>query len=136
MTMASNRPIEANRSNAKRSTGPKTATGKAKSSRNALRHGFARSRTGDGHEVSVLAAELSIALERHAATIATDLAGSRLQLLRIRLVRHGMLAALLEAPAEGSLDKIQRLERYERAAMVGQNALSELCAPGEPRWAN
>jgi hypothetical protein len=40
--MASERQFEANRKNAKRSTGPKTRAGKARSSRNALRHGLAR----------------------------------------------------------------------------------------------
>jgi len=40
--MASKRQNEANRSNAARSKGPKTAGGKATSSRNALRHGLAR----------------------------------------------------------------------------------------------
>jgi hypothetical protein len=38
--MASERQIAANRQNAKRSRGPKTEHGKARSSRNALRHGF------------------------------------------------------------------------------------------------
>src|SRR6266536_1214201 len=38
--MTSLRQIEANRHNALRSTGPKTETGKRRSRRNALRHGF------------------------------------------------------------------------------------------------
>ncbi len=38
--MASDRQIEANRKNARRSTGPRTALGKARSSLNAVRHGF------------------------------------------------------------------------------------------------
>ena len=37
--MATKKQLEANRTNAKRSTGPKTAAGKLKSSRNAYRHG-------------------------------------------------------------------------------------------------
>jgi len=41
--MTSNRQIEANRMNAKPSTGPKTAAGKERASGNALRHG----QTGD-----------------------------------------------------------------------------------------
>ena len=42
--MASEKQIEANRRNAKRSTGPKSTNGKAIASRNAFRHGLASSR--------------------------------------------------------------------------------------------
>jgi hypothetical protein len=38
--MASEKQIAANRANAKRSTGPKTAAGKLRSSREAFRHGL------------------------------------------------------------------------------------------------
>ena len=38
--MVSRRQLEANRSNAKRSTGPKTGLGKARAARNSLRHGL------------------------------------------------------------------------------------------------
>ena len=43
--MASKRQIRANRRNARRSTGPRTAAGKAASAANALRHGLAAART-------------------------------------------------------------------------------------------
>jgi hypothetical protein len=39
--MTSNRRIEANRRNSRKSCGPRTAAGKATASRNALRHGLA-----------------------------------------------------------------------------------------------
>jgi len=38
--MMSSRKVEANRRNARKSTGPKTATGKKMVSRNAVKHGF------------------------------------------------------------------------------------------------
>src|SRR5688500_8388717 len=41
--MTSDRRISANRENASKSTGPRTANGKTQSSRNALRHGLAAS---------------------------------------------------------------------------------------------
>ena len=40
LAMATEKQIRANRENAKKSTGPKTAGGRARSSRNALRHGL------------------------------------------------------------------------------------------------
>jgi hypothetical protein len=40
MVMASQKQLEANRANAKQSTGPKTAQGKSRSSLNALKHGL------------------------------------------------------------------------------------------------
>jgi hypothetical protein len=40
--MASEKQIAANRANAMRSTGPKPAAGKLRSSRNAFRHGLSR----------------------------------------------------------------------------------------------
>src|SRR3984893_13113796 len=39
-SMASEKQIAANRANAQKSTGPRTAAGRLKSSRNALRHGL------------------------------------------------------------------------------------------------
>ena len=42
-TLATEKQIAANRANAKRSTGPRTAAGKLKSSRNAYRHGLSSS---------------------------------------------------------------------------------------------
>ena len=48
--MATLKQIEANRANARKSTGPKTAEGKDTSSRNALRHGLTSTRTIVGNE--------------------------------------------------------------------------------------
>jgi len=45
--MATERQIKANRENAKRSTGPKTAAGRLKSSRNSFRHGLSLPLTSD-----------------------------------------------------------------------------------------
>ena len=56
--MTSNRQIEANRGNAKRSSGPRTEAGKKRSSRNSLRHGLARPMTsGSDYEVRAMARE-------------------------------------------------------------------------------
>ncbi|MBB4361515.1 hypothetical protein GGD65_002537 [Bradyrhizobium sp. CIR18] len=119
--MVSIRQIEANRSNAKRSTGPKTAVGKTRSSRNALRHGLARSIISDPPEAENLAVAIATGIG-HPVTpdAAMALARSKLALLRIRSMRQAMLGALLTCPLAADLKGLQGLERYDRAALVQQ----------------
>jgi len=75
--MTLNRQIEANRMNAKPSTGPKTAAGKERASGNALRHGLSRRRTkGDletEHVITAMIAKLgAISLTRNQSRSADD----------------------------------------------------------------
>ncbi|BBO07660.1 MULTISPECIES: hypothetical protein [Bradyrhizobium] len=119
--MASIRQIEANRANAKRSTGPKTASGKAKSSQNALRHGLARSAISDPAEAADFAIALAAGLG-HQVTPASamELVRSKLALLRLRSLRQALLATLLAGPTPADLKRLKALERYERVALVQQ----------------
>ena len=119
--MATEKQIAANRANAKRSTGPTTAGGKARSSQNALRHGLARSTIGDPAEAANLAVAVAAGLG-HPVTpdAAMALARSKLAVLRIRSLRQAMLGALLAVPLAADLKGIQGLERYDRAALVQQ----------------
>jgi hypothetical protein len=57
--MASSAQLRANRSNAKKSSGPKTAGGRRVSSRNATRHGI----TGEAKESDIYAAAASLGLD-------------------------------------------------------------------------
>jgi hypothetical protein len=52
--MASNRQIYANRKNAKKKYAPTTALGKARSTRNALRHGRSQFDAGDNLNLETL----------------------------------------------------------------------------------
>jgi hypothetical protein len=115
--MASRRQIEANRKNAKLSTGPRTKLGKARSSRNACRHGLARSAPNDDVEIERLASAILAGLrDQPNSSAAMDLARARLRLSQIRNVRHAMLAALLGCPSSKDMTRLAGLERYERAA--------------------
>lgn len=119
--MTSVRQIEANRSNAKRSTGPKTAGGKTRSSGNALRHGLARGDISDPAEAANLAVAIASGLGPQASPdSAIALARSKLARLRIRSLRQTMLAALLTGPLSADPKGLQGLERYDRAALVQQ----------------
>ena len=129
--MASNQQIEANRSNAKRSTGPKTTHGKAKSSRNALRHGLAQRCKQDGPEFARLmgAIRSGRACEMGSETAAA-VAHAKCELWRVRLVRQTMLADLLNGPIEAIGRRLSGLERYERNALATQKrALRSLIHP-------
>lgn len=119
--MASNRQIEANRSNAKRSTGPKTAGGKTRSSRNALRHGLARRCKPDAPALATLmvAIRAGLACEIGSDTAAA-VAHAKCNLRRVRLVRQAMLAGLLDGPVEAIGRRLSGLERYERNALAMQ----------------
>jgi hypothetical protein len=86
--LATEKQIAANRANAKRSTGPKTAAGKPKSSRNAYRHGLSSPLPPDvptSAKVNSIARELAgeqAAEDR--LTVAADFARAQIELLRIR----------------------------------------------------
>jgi hypothetical protein len=117
--VATTRQIEANRRNAARSTGPTSTGGKARSSQNALRHGLAKRRSGEVVGMDSLIGAMTSSLGRQIGPDSTlDLIRCRLAVLRIRRVRHEMLAAVLQYPAAAGLKRLQGLERYERAALV------------------
>jgi hypothetical protein len=117
--MASERQIEANRNNAKRSTGPRTTSGKIRSSRNALRHGLSRPASDHGPGFERLAATL----ENRLPIAASDLLSVKLELSRIRRARARMLEAMLQSPDMKRLDDLRGLLRYERAAFARQKRL-------------
>jgi len=121
--MASEKQIQANRKNAKRSTGPKTAAGRARSRRNALRHGLSLPLTLDT-EMAAKADLIrqSLVAEQAKPTqvvAAIEFAQAQLDLLRIRAVRRQMMA--VPDLVSGDLTHLRRLvalDRYERRALA------------------
>ena len=114
--MTSNRQIEANRGNAKRSTGPKTEAGKTRSSRNSLRHGLSRPMTrGSDCEIRAMVHE--------GLTEAPDLVRAKLELTRIRSARSALLAAFLDDPHPNLANSLRGIDRYERKAFARQRRL-------------
>jgi hypothetical protein len=137
--MTSARQIEANRANARLSTGPRTERGKARASRNALRHGLSIpvfSDSGLSKQVEDLAHR--IAKERSKAGLlrpARLVAEAQVDLTRIRHAKYELLSRELDDPAVGALPcsekksaiesvaltnkarQLVRLDRYERRAL-------------------
>ena len=114
--MTSKRQFEANRTNAKRSTGPKTNTGKARSSRNALRHGLARGVPDGDSAKKELLSNAQLFMPEVSASYATDLMRGKLRLDEVRAIRLRMLAALLDSPSPSQAKRIIALDRYEKIA--------------------
>ena len=127
--MATAKQIAANRANALRSTGPKTAAGRARSGRNAFRHGLSLPMEMD-LDVSAKIRALVAALagnnpddDRQLAV--TEIVRAQLELLRIRKVRAQMLAAGdLESGDPKALQRILALDRYERFAQTRRRQAS------------
>jgi hypothetical protein len=126
--MATAKQIEANRRNAKRSTGPRTASGKSKSSRNALRHGLSLPLTIDGStmaEIDELARLLAHG-EIDNTTATVEVAAAQVDLQRIQRIRRNMLAKIdLATATPKELQHLLAIDRYEtRARTRRRRALS------------
>jgi hypothetical protein len=129
--LTSERKIAANRSNAKKSTGPRSNAGRQASRRNALRHGLAidiRTDLAYRDDIEELAKMMSLALGRqNVSDNARDAAEAVLDLFRIRKVRAFLFETIYfsDTAAPDCLvelnDKLAKLERYERRAFSRRN---------------
>jgi hypothetical protein len=129
--MATEKQIAANRANAKRSTGPRTAAGKKKSSRNAYRHGLSRiepSESCSAGGIDAITGLLGQAPEDQLAA-ARDFVHAHVALARIRSVRAAQWASIdlndsLEANVK-ALKQLAALDRYERYALTKRSQASK-----------
>ena len=133
--MASERKIAANRRNSQRSTGPRTAAGKTRVRRNALRHGLAATILRDpaikaevDHVAAAICGKGAELAQREWALIIAESEAllSRIRAARVDLIEQ-MSPILPGQEADGSqltlpnpdqlLTQLLRLERYESAAL-------------------
>ena len=128
--MATDRQIAANRRNGSLGRGPKTSTGKARSSRNAFKHGLSIPANRDKtlrRQIEVLAQTLAQSQAGNVFWRARTAAEAELELVRARaeleavLTRAGITAERNGGLEQGTalipvLPQLQRLERYERRA--------------------
>jgi hypothetical protein len=100
--MQRDRKIKANRANAQASTGPKTARGRAKSARNAFRHGLSIPVQSDQlqcERVQALTRQIAGSdTSVHTQILAHKIAEAQVDLLRVRTARHRLLSEELSNP--------------------------------------
>jgi hypothetical protein len=134
--MATQKQIDANRLNAEKSTGPKTAEGKARSSRNALKHGLlaegallpGESRSDYQAFAEALIEELDPhgPLEERLVERIADCAWRLRRPLRVEvaMLTHRKPLSLAYYHAQGSISVMSRYENSLQRNMI--NALHEL----------
>ena len=97
--MTSDRKIKANRANARMSTGPKTRHGRARSAKNAFRHGWSLAVQSDQalcEEVQALALQIAGRdASAHIQMLARQVAEAQIDLRRIRYARRQFLSEAL-----------------------------------------
>jgi len=132
-TLATEKQIAANRANAKRSTGPKTAAGKQKSSCNAYRHGLSGTVIWDSATLANIDSTARDCVGEAAAedqlTFAADFFQTQIEVLRIRAIRTEQWARISQKESEDynpkDLKRLAALDRYERYAHTKRRKASQ-----------
>lgn len=133
--MTTERAIHANRHNAHASTGPRTAAGKARSGRNARKHGLSAVDPDPQADMEMERLAALIAGEHRSDTIvlgsALAVAEAQRQFQRVQKFKTALLSDSPLAPGRNAdanspmpleileefLTRLERLERYERRAL-------------------
>jgi hypothetical protein len=129
--MATEKQIAANRANARRSTGPRTALGKLTSSRNALRHGLSLplqpDHAGSGEILALVQALVEGDAGEMKLLAASDVARTQQELARIRTARAALFAVINADRGDArSWKRLAALDRYERIAFAKRRKAAKI----------
>jgi hypothetical protein len=120
--MASERQIAANRRNAQKSTGPKTGSGKKRSSKSAYRHGLSLPMSNVGSEAQLKDLSRQFAGDASDAKIlalAERAADAQLDLVRVRKAKTAMIERALMLGAAGARSHPELKELGHRIVQNG-----------------
>jgi hypothetical protein len=134
--VTSARRRDANRRNARLSTGPRTSAGKARAAQNARRHGLslpARYNPSWCEEIEALAraiAGASADVDAERLELARRIAEAQIDVIRARSARRDLFPATLREPA--ATTRLTAIDRYERSALSRRKrairALDDACS--------
>jgi hypothetical protein len=125
--MASEKQIAANRLNAQKSSGPRSAAGKARARRNAIRHGLAVNFGKDPLAANAIETMTKLLLQSGQSEQAARLvAAAEYATNAVNAVRSKTAETLLDAAEnelggssfKAALARLQRIERYEKKAIL------------------
>jgi len=122
--MASEQQIAANRRNARRSTGPRSETGRKRSSRNSLRHGLAAARSVNAKRIEDLAHEIAgattdlVTLEYARAIAQAEFDQVEIRGAKVALISRVMTFGVVKRPPASHL--IRAAKRVFRALDRGK----------------
>jgi hypothetical protein len=126
---------DADRASAQQCRGPRTPGGKARAARNAMCHGLSLPVLADpatAAEVDALTRQMSTAADAEIGELARAVAQAQVDLIRVRRVRHHLIAAAFRDLTRGAEDadpsapalqvphlaeRLAAMDRYERRAL-------------------